>query len=169
MLILDIDGVISTDGKIAVEGVDAILNLKRKGISYTFATGRSYLRCMEIINGISPTVPLILENGSKIIYSNGETIFAYPLSNLSLQYLKLTLLLNSKKINYSCFPSLDNLKYFFYATSKYHDILKEKIKYPLIITTDVNEFVDYALENQCTQITLEMREGAPLVDNDLRF
>ena len=127
------------------------------------------MRCIEIINNIIPTIPLILENGSKIMHSNGKILYNYPLNYTSLQYLKSILLLNENNINYLCFSSLDNAKYFFYTSKKHYHDLEKKIKYCLKLTTDIDEFLNYAFKNKCTQITIEVIDRGRFIDNDLRF
>lgn len=169
LIIFDIDGVVSTNGEISAEIKKAITNLKDKNISYTFASGRSYLRCIEIIKSIAPTIPLLLENGSKIIKSNGEILYSYPLNHTSLKYLGSILHLNIDNVKYSCFSSLNNLKYYFYTSRKFYYNLKNTIKYCSTITNNINTFIAYAIKNQCTQVTIEVKDRNSFIDTDFRF
>ena len=154
IVIFDIDGVVIKSGKIVYQIYDIFKELSRKNILYTFATGRSYLRCIEAIGEFRPTVPLILENGSKLLYPDGTVMLTYPLKFDSIEYTKRALYYYKEHIEFACFSSHDNLQYIFYSPSETFDI--DTIHH-CTLTNNIDEFSNLALDNDCTQITIKLK------------
>lgn len=167
LVVFDIDGVVVCNGKMISQMQEVLKELNRKKIPYTFATGRSYLRCVESVGDILPTIPLILENGSKILQADGSMLKNFPLEYNSLEYIKTLLHSNCENIDYACFSSYDNLKYFFYAPSITR--FNMNIKFCLTLTKCVDKFVDAAVANKCTQITICTKKREEIIVDDDRI
>lgn len=157
LCIFDIDGVILTDkdseSKLICEG---IRDLNRRKISYTFCTGRSYYRALSVIENIGVDMPIIIENGSKIIDTSGNLLKESVLTSERINTVIKKI--DSVDINFATFSTSYNFLSCFYVPhpEKYRDFLLSNKQFILDVTDDLGLFKCWAKKYKCTQITVNM-------------
>ncbi len=102
--IFDIDGTIRIHDKIPREIIKGFNSLWESGVITTVATGRGYVRVREILGNsfqkiISQNAPIGVENGGRILNTNGDTnIHYFPLTEEEVR--SSLLLMNEKNIKF---------------------------------------------------------------------
>lgn len=93
MLVCDIDGTICMDGAFSDATVECIDRVRRDGIKFVIATGRTYLSAIKVLEPLKIDTPIICYQGGLIrMPNNGEVIAEHLLKrDLALEiidYLK---------------------------------------------------------------------------------
>ena len=156
LIIFDIDGVIINNDNIENNIIYSINKLKERDIEFTFATGRGFLRLEDIFSFIRPKVPIIIEDGSKIVDIIGNKLVSHPMPSNLIYGLKE--ILNVNELVFATFSEFYTNQYFYLV--KDNKIIKEietvKKYYCNKVTNSIDEFINWAINSKCTKVTLKL-------------
>lgn len=157
LVIFDIDGVVLKENKPVNNVIKSINRLYENGISYTFSTGRGYAKFLEATRNINCRLPIILEDGGKIVSPNGLPIKYHSLNKETIN--NVLTLLNSKFLIYAKFCPINSNKYRFFTSVNdiKNEIVNSQKYYCEAITDSSYEFVNWLLELNGVRLTLKMQ------------
>lgn len=143
LMFFDIDGVIYKDKKINDK---LLLFLQKNKIPFVFCTGRGYLRSLEVVNNYLNELPIIIENGSKIVTKNNEIIYQKFLTQNEKEILKY---IDYKEVEYILFNPSNSNNYIQYGDKPLLYVSKRISNY--------EDFYNEVLANDICQITIKFK------------
>lgn len=167
LVVFDIDGVI-LHNNVPVDNVArSIRKLSDRGIKYTFCTGRGYLRSLEVTKEIYPELPFIVEDGGKIIYTNGKQIVVHPIKREKILNLRPILHTYAEELIFANFCPINGYKYRFLAFDEkiINDIKCLPTYYAEALTNNPDKFISWAVEFGCAKITLKIKDNSNISIN----
>ncbi|MDD4187892.1 MAG: HAD-IIB family hydrolase [Bacilli bacterium] len=149
-IFIDIDGVVLKDNKLNNELLDV---LKLKKVKYVFCTGRGYYRTLDVVkNYISMEDIIIVENGSKILSSNGEIIASYPITDEEVVKIRD---IDYTDIEYALYVPNGTCDYIVYDKKDF----SEKLKHSKLITKNFNIFLNELKNKGASQLTIKFKKS----------
>ncbi|MBI4359405.1 MAG: HAD family phosphatase [Candidatus Nealsonbacteria bacterium] len=131
LCVFDIDGTLKEKGKPISAGVSrAIINLQKRGVFCTVATGRGFETMIEGTRPIRFNAPLIILDGSAIVTYQKNNIFLRRLKGEEIVLTRNFVEQKSRQVGFIGFWQTDNKGVFIAANERFEKELKKS--YPNI-------------------------------------
>ncbi|MCA9390297.1 HAD-IIB family hydrolase [candidate division WWE3 bacterium] len=168
LIVFDIDGVlVHSDGinkkVISPEIKTALESLSEHGVKWTVISGRGYLRALLALDGLRPSIPLIVE-GIKIVSPEGKTLVYHQLESDVVEYIAP--LMTTEHVEWSGFCPLNSVKYDFWTPEqKFRDLVLNELDHIRgEVTEDPEEFVYWLRTKGTGQLTIQAYHDLKLPD-----
>mgnify|MGYP000855040581 FL=1 len=138
LVVSDLDGtLLNDDSEVSLETIQAIKQLKEKGIEFAIATGRSFNSANKIRKKIGLEIYLICNNGANIYNKNGELIKNNVMPADLIR--KVVRFLTENKIGYFGFDGSGANFYVPYGTEIDDEFLKEHTPHYIKSSEDIDK------------------------------
>jgi HAD superfamily hydrolase (TIGR01484 family) len=175
--VFDVDGTIALHGKVPESVLNGLDQLHQHGCLTTVSTGRGYVRLREGLGDafdkvVSQEAPLIVEHGTRIVNSKGQTIFGAEFNEQEIQHI-----IDFTRANIGLFklvwfnPSDTTIKIpVWCADEKDLDYETEKRgHYANVFTSSIGELQELLLKYRPTNVTLKLKDYIKVENLKLAF
>ena len=156
----DVEGVLYVNSLPITRTLTLLKQLQDLGTYCTLITGMGTKRIRQQLGSFHANCPMVIEDGGRIVTSNGETVVAYPLPESAI--VQLAPLLATSRVSMAAFSCLtDDLYVCLVNDVEGQRIVSSGLEPGAIrqITDDVSLFLGLAVHYGCTRITVKPKKG----------
>lgn len=177
LAVFDVDGTIAVHGKLPDSVLMGLRRLHKQGCLTTVSTGRGYVRLRETLGDIfdtviSPEALLIVEHGTKIVDSHGQTIFGADFNEQEIEHIVDFTRANIGLVKLVWFNPTDVTAKVPVWCADEQDIQAETEKrghYADIFSSPLSDLQNLMLQHRPTNVTLKLKDYVKVENLKLAF